>query len=137
MKHKLNPYLSFEGNCKEAFALYEKAFGGKASYLSYGDIESPTPEKYHDLMIHCRLDVGGDHLMGSDNIPEFGGNLNIGNNSSICIYPDTLQECERLMSILGEGGRVIAPLEKQFFGYLGMLVDKFGVQWMITFETKE
>lgn len=51
------------------------------------------------------------------------------------IYPDSVEEGRRLMEVVGEGGKIIAPFDKPFFGYIGMLTDRFGVQWMIVFET--
>lgn len=74
--------------------------------------------------------------MGADHIAGFAGELNVGNNFSVCVYPDSLEACEHLMQTLSEGGRIVMPFEKQFFGYMGLLIDAFGVQWMITYGTE-
>lgn len=135
MKHKLNPYLSFEGNCAEAFALYEKAFGGKTEFQYYREANLPIEAVYKDAVMHARLVVGEVHLMGSDYAPGVDVPFVRGNNFAICIYPETLEDCERLMSVLGEEGDIVMPFAQQFFGYFGQLTDRFGVSWMVFFET--
>lgn len=97
----------------------------------------PIAEKYKDYVMHARLVVCGEHLMGSDYAPGLDAPFVRGNNFAICVYPDTLDACRRLVEILSsEGGVVAMPFEKQFFGYMGLLIDAFGVQWMITYGTE-
>lgn len=137
MNYRFNSYLSFDGKCEEAFALYSRVFGGEAQSMRFGDMpgENPIPSKFHKLIMHTQLAIGSQFLMGSDTIPGFGEGHKVGNNVTISVIPDTLEEAKRILSLLAENGRVIAPLEQQFFGYMGISEDPYGVQWLVTYGT--
>ena len=76
--------------------------------------------------------------MGSDSSEAFGHAANIGNNFSISVNADTDAEADKLFNGLSAGGKVTMPMEKTFWGsYFGMLVDKFGIQWMVSCEPKQ
>ncbi len=141
MSVKLNNYLSFDGKCAEAFALYEKAFNVTVlSSCTYGQEEEMAknlPEEDKKKILHCYMPIN-EHvaLMGADIVEGCGGvKLAIGNNMSINISPSTEDEAKRIFTVLSEGGKVIMPLEKTFWNALyGMFVDKFGISWMINYS---
>ena len=75
--------------------------------------------------------------MGTDTLDSMGQKLEKGNNVSLCITPESKEEGERIFKGLSQGGQVVMPYEKAFWGaYFGMLTDKFGIQWMINYDEK-
>lgn len=139
-------YLSFSGNCEEAFDFYKSVFGGDFSALSrYSDMaggENGTQDSNHAFAItdankimHIRLPIGqGATLMGSDR-PAGQVTAVAGDVFSISIAPDNEEEAIRIFNELSVGGEVTMPLEKTFWNALfGTLTDKFGVQWMVNYE---
>lgn len=138
---KLNPYLNFEGNCEEAMNFYKNAIGTEflgQGIMRFGDAPGGDqfPENERNLVMHSAFMIGNDILMASD-VPSFAPvKFNQGNNTSLSLSPDSLKESEKLFKALSEGGTIIAPFVKHFFGYHGSIVDKFGVKWLVTFEEK-
>lgn len=135
----INPYLTFNGNCEEAFNFYKSVFGGEFPYLGrFKEMpgEYKVPAEQGEKIMHVSLPIGnGTVLMGSDNSKEFGEATIIGNNFSISLNADNEDEAKRLFSALSAGGKVSMPLEKTFWGALfGMFVDKFGIQWMVNYD---
>lgn len=135
---KLNPYLHFNNNCEEAFNFYRSVFGGQFMMLSrYKDAppELAFTEAEKEKIMHVSLPIGKDTvLMGSDT-PELAGMVNGGSNFSISVSADSENEAEKIFNKLSEGGQVTMPIEKSFWNaYFGMLVDKFGVQWMVSYD---
>ena len=132
---QINAYLTFNGNCEEAFAFYQKSLEGKIlSMFTYGStpMAESTPSDWLAKIVHARMEVGGNLLMGSDATPDRyappkGMQLNIG-------VTDT-SEAERLFHILAEGGQILMPIAKTFWAErFGMLVDRFGIPWMVNCE---
>lgn len=134
---KLNPYLNFDGTCEEAFRFYKVVFGGE--FL--GDVHKmkdipgmEIPEEAKNRIMHVALPVGNDLLMGSDVF--LGQPFVQGNNNYISLFPESREEADRLFGALSEGGEVEMPMADQFWGdYLGSLKDKFGVYWMINYNS--
>ena len=135
---KLNPYLNFDGTCEEAFRFYKIVFGGE--FL--GDIHKmkdipgmDIPEEAKNRVMHVALPVGNDLLMGSDVFP--GQPFVQGNNNYISLFPESREEADRLFGALSEGGEVEMPMADQFWGdYFGSLKDKFGICWMINYNSE-
>lgn len=135
---KLNPYLNFDGTCEEAFNFYKSIFGGEflGEVHKMKDIPNmEIPEEAKDRVMHVGLPIGGDILMGSDIFP--GQPFVAGNNNYISIFPDSREEADRLFARLSADGEVEMPMEDQFWGdYFGSLKDKFGVCWMINYNSQ-
>ena len=128
-------YLIFNGDCDQAFSLYESAIGVPVAYrLRYGDKpEMKASEEDKNRILHITLPVGNMMIMGSDASSDHP--VSAGNSVALTLYTDNAPEAERLFARLSEGGRVTVPLGKTFFADLySMFFDKFGVQWMIIFE---
>lgn len=136
---KLNPYLNFDGKAEEAFNFYKSVFGGEFHGEVHKMGNAPGTENLSEeaknRVMHIALPVGGDMLMASDIVPEFGQSLQLGNNNYVSIFPESREEADRLFKGLSEGGTIEMPLEDQFWGdYFGCFTDKFDVKWMINYS---
>jgi PhnB protein len=137
----INPYLNFNGNTEEAFNFYKSVFGG--DFLTIQRVKE-TPEagklsaSEQERIMHVALPIGKNNiLMGSDTMESMGYSLTMGNNFSISVNAESQKEAEKIFNGLSNGGKVTMPLEKAFWGsYFGMLTDKFGLQWMVSFDEK-
>lgn len=138
----VNVYLNFNGNCKEAFDFYKSVFGGEFPYVgTFGDMPPqegmpPLSDEMKKQIMHISLPISQETvLMGSDVGGEWAPSLSIGNNFSISVNTDSKEETERIFNELSAGGKVTMPLDNTFWGsYFGMFTDKFGIQWMVSFE---
>jgi PhnB protein len=136
----INPYLTFAGNCEEAFKFYQSVFGGKFPYVGrFKEMPpmdgKPVPAEEGDKIMHISLPIGSGTLMGSDSSEAFGHASVIGNNFSISINATSRQEADRIFNGISAGGKVTMPMSDTFWGsYFGMCVDKFGIQWMMSYD---
>jgi len=137
----LNTYLTFDGNCREAFEFYRSAFGGEFSILStYGNAppDQHIPEAERKRIMHVSLPVGTGTLMGSDCCSAMGPPPVVGNNFTIAIAGESREQCDVLFAKLSDGGTVITPLGEMFWGaYYGMWTDRFGINWLINYTLPE
>ncbi|MFD7180534.1 VOC family protein [Streptomyces sp. NPDC059904] len=131
MASRLNPYISFAGDAKQAMEFYKSVFGGDLSVNTYGAFGSETPPGYADKVMHGMLEApNGFMLMGADNPP--GMELKQGNNFAVSLSGDDSDELRGYWEKLSAGGNVAVPLEKQMWGdVFGMCTDKFGITWMV------
>ena len=133
-----NPYLTFDGTCETAFNFYAKCLGGKIVMLSrFGDLPPDSgmqiPAEHGKKIMHARLIAGSQVLMGSDHHP--GRPYEGVKGCSVAIMADTPDEAERVFNALAEKGMVVMPLTQTFWAVrFGMLVDQFGVPWMVNCE---
>jgi len=135
----VNAYLTFEGNCEEAFNHYRSVFGGEFPYVGrFGEMpsETPIPEADKNKIMHMSLPIGeGTMLMGSDTAGEWGGKTIAGNNIALSVNAMSEQDADRIFNGLSAGGTVTMPLDKTFWGaYFGMFTDKFGINWMVNYD---
>jgi PhnB protein len=135
-----NIYLTFNGNCKEAFDFYAAVLQKKISDFNVFGEMPPQPgielsEADKNRVMHVTLPVSAEtSLMGSDTFPHQP--VSFGDNFSISISPDSKKEADRIFKELGEGGNVVMPMADTFWdAYFGMVRDKFGVNWMINFDS--
>ena len=129
MASLLNPYLAFDGNAKEAMEFYKDVFGGELRINTFGEYGNPDPAMA-DKTMHAQLEGGGVTLMASDSPPEMG--RTVGDNISLSLSGEDGDELRRYWDGLSAGGQVTMPLEQQVWGdEFGMLVDRFGVPWMV------
>lgn len=137
----INPYINFNGNAEEAFNFYKSVFGGEfAKVMCFKDLSDPgfpiSSAEEHKIM-HIALPIGKNILMGND-VPEIMGQVNENENrSKIAISAETHEEAEKLFNGLSEGGNIEMPLAESPWGsYFGMFRDKFGIEWMVDFDSK-
>ena len=141
----VNVYLTFNGNCEEAFNHYKTVFGKDFSMMSrFGEMPPQEgmpsmPEEAKNKIMHVSLPISQETiLMGSDTGGEWASNFQAGNNFSISINTKTTEEADRLFAGLSEGGKVSMPLNKTFWGaYFGSFEDKYGINWMINVDLNE
>lgn len=139
---QINPYLTFNGNCEEAFNFYKSVFGGEFPYIGrFKDMpsETPLPENVGNLIMHVTLPISSETiLMGSDSNEAFGQVAQAGTNVAISINTDSEDEATKLFNGLSAGGKVTMPLEKTFWGaFFGMFTDKFGIHWMVNYDYEQ
>jgi PhnB protein len=135
----INPYLNFNGNTEEAFNFYKSVFGGEfITLMRFKD--APEADKIpagdQEKIMHVSLPIGkGNVLMATDALESCGHSLTPGNNFYISINADSEEEADRLFNGLSAGGLVTMALHKAFWGaYFGMFTDKFGIQWMVSYD---
>lgn len=135
---KIEPYLSFNGNCAEAFKFYQQVFGGTIQGMfKYG--ESPmadqTPPDFKDKVMHVRLTIGDQDLMGADAPPQY---FSKPQGMTVSIGVKTVEEAERVFAALSEGAEVKMPIQQTFWSpRFGMLIDRFGIPWMVNAEAHQ
>jgi PhnB protein len=131
----VQPYLIFDGQCEAAFKHYEQCLGGKIeAMITHGNspIADQVPAEWHNKILHARLAVGDEVLMGSDCPP---GHYEKPQGFSVSLNIDTPTEAERIFHSLAENGAERMPLQQTFWAArFGMLVDQFGIPWMINCE---
>jgi PhnB protein len=139
----INPYLTFNGNAAEAMNFYKSVFGGDfmggiSLFKDMPDSENLSAADGEKVM-HVSLPIGKDcHLMASDTIEGMGPPFTPGNNFSIAIQVENEEESRRLFNGLSAGGQVTMPLDKTFWAELfGMFTDKFGIQWMVSYDLSQ
>jgi PhnB protein len=141
----VSTYLNFKNETEPAFEFYRSVFGGEflGGISRYGDMPPddnmpPLPGEEKDLVLHVCLPIlGGHRLMGSDCPASMGFHISAGNNFNISLNTDTREQADTLMAALSEGGKVTMPMADMFWGaYYGACTDKFGINWMINFETR-
>ena len=133
----LNPYLSFNGNCREAFDFYKSVFKKDFKFVGlYKDMpcDQPLPVSEQNKIMHICLPINDCiYLMGSDTSEHCGQKTTFGDSVSISISCDTEEEAKHIFTELSAGGKVIMPLEMQFWGALyALFTDKFGIVWMVS-----
>ena len=126
---RLNPYISFRDNAKEAMEFYNSVFGGTLTINTFGEYGTQGPDA--DKIMHGQLETdSGFTLMGADT-PE-GMPYNPGDNITVSLSGDDSDELRGYWTKLSEGGTVTMPLEMQMWGdEFGMCMDRFGVPWMV------
>jgi PhnB protein len=138
----VNIYLTFNGNCKEAFDFYKSIFGGEFPYSgTFGEMPpqegmQPIPEEMKNKIMHISLPISKETmLMGSDTGGEWAKKITFGNNFSISVNTKDKEDATKIFNALSEGGTVTMPLEDTFWqSYFGMLTDQFGINWMVNCE---
>ena len=130
MASRLNPYLNFDSDARQAMEFYKEVFGGELRVNTFGEFgNAGAPEA--DKIMHSQLETGsGFTLMASDTPP--GMQRNPGDSITISLSGDDADELRGYWDKLSDGGTVTMPLEKQMWGdEFGMCIDRFGVPWMV------
>src|SRR5690606_27892934 len=125
----LNPYLFFDGSCREAMEFYHRIFGGNLEMLTYGQIDANCPDSKKDSIMHANL-MGGEveFFAGDamDSSPLGTGKI------SMTLHGTDEEKLKDMFEKLSEGGQIKTPVKKQVWGDLyGDLIDKYDVTWMV------
>ena len=130
MASRLNPYISFSGNARQAMEFYKDTFGGTLrlnTFGEYGAADAPDADK----IMHSMLETdSGYTLMGADT--PAGMTHTPGDNITVSLSGDDADELRGYWEKLSDGGTVTTPLEKQMWGdEFGACVDRFGISWLV------
>ncbi|MGO9342729.1 MAG: VOC family protein [Acidimicrobiales bacterium] len=139
---RVSTYLNFEGNAAEALEFYRSVFG--TDYVvpiqRMGDVPSGAgspalSEAELQMVMHAELPILAGHMiMATDMLESMNHQLRIGNNTTINLEPDTLDETQRLFGALSEGSSECSPLAEMFWGATwGTCLDRFGIRWMFNY----
>jgi PhnB protein len=137
----INPHINFNGNAEEAFNFYKSVFGGAFTkiirFKDLSNTEHPIPESEADKIMHIALPIGNSILMAND-VPEFMGRVNeTENRSKIFVSAESKEEADKIFNGLSAGGAVEMPIGDSPWGsYFAMFRDKYGIEWMVEFESK-
>jgi len=134
----LNPYLTLNGNCEEAFNFYKSVFGGEFRQFSRFSDMPPMPgfpDSAKNKILHVALPISNETiLMGSDANPMMGTPA-IGQHMSLSIGAQSKEEADKIFNGLAAGGKITMPIANTFWNaYFGMLGDKFGFTWMVNYD---
>jgi len=129
---RLNPYLTFSGDCEAAFKFYEKCLGGTITFMmpyEGSPVADQVPAEWRNKILHATLAVGDELLQGADVPPQ---SFQKPQGFSVTIALKDAARAERIFHALAEKGTVEMPLQETFWAArFGMLVDRFGTPWMI------
>jgi PhnB protein len=132
---QLNPYLTFNGQCEAAFKFYERCLGAKIiSMMTHvgTPAEQQVPAEWRNKIMHARLTVNDEVLMGSDAPPD---RYQQPKGISVALQIKNAADAERTFHALAENGTIQMPIQETFWATrFGMLVDQFGIPWMINCE---
>jgi len=135
---QVNPYLSFKGQCEAAFKFYEQCLGAQPGAIfryAGSPMADQAPAGWSDKVMHGSITIGGQTLMGADVAPD---QYEEPKGFSLSIHIKSVADAERVFHELADGGRVLMPLEQTFWAArFGMLLDRFGIPWMINCEGSE
>ena len=131
---EINACLMFDGNCAEAMKFYQKSLKAELQLKFYSEmLGDKTPPPLHNRIMSARLTKGNATLLGSDIMPQSG--FKSGNNFTVSITCESKQEVDDIANALKEGGNHTMPNHVSFTGaYFGMLTDKYGIDWMFSFD---
>jgi PhnB protein len=136
---RVSTYLNFQGKTEEALGLYSEVFGTELTWMSrYSDMPAAGPGELtadeQNLVLHAEMPITAGHvLMATDMLRSMGQETRIGNNTTICVEVDSREEADRLYAGLSEGGSEGSPMADMPWGaYWGVILDRYGIRWMVT-----
>jgi len=140
MTIKLVNYLNFGGNCATAFKYYERVLNGKMlMMMTHGDMpaqdQAQVPPDWKKLIMHARLAIGDQLLMGSDSPPD---RFEKPQGMWVALQLDDPKDADRIFAALADNGNIHMPIQKTFWAVrFGMVIDQFGIPWMVNCEPKQ
>lgn len=124
-------YLSFDGNCREAISFYQECLEAELQVNPYPDANGQPSTDPVARIMHAQLGRAGAPILMASDTPQ-AGSVRLGNNFSVAIDCDSLEEADRLFASLSWKGEIRMPLTDAPWGArFGMLTDQFGIQWML------
>jgi PhnB protein len=132
---KMNPYLSFKGDCEAAFKYYEQHLGAEPGlFFKYtgSPMSGTVPPDWSDKIMHGSITIGGQTVQAADVVPD---QYQRPQGFSLTLQINDTSDAERIFAALADGGEVRMALEKTFWAErFGVVVDRFGVPWIINCE---
>jgi PhnB protein len=138
MQSKLNPYISFDGNTREAMEFYKSVFGGELTLSTFDDMGGAPEGMSGDKIMHSVLDAdNGITIMAADSATGMREFV-VGTNMSLSLSGDNEEELTGYYTALADGGKIEQPLTKASWGdTFGMCIDKFGTFWLVNISAKK
>ena len=134
----LNPYLVFKDNCEDAFNFYKVVFNGIILFMGrYKDVPQEHRQLFaastDEMIMHATLQINTNTtIMGCDSIESYDSSKD---NFYLYISTETQDEAYRIFNELAMDGKIIMPISQTFWStHYGMVIDKFGISWKITFD---
>lgn len=139
---QVNVYLTFNGNCRQAFEFYKDVFEKEIPYMgTFGEMPPQEgmemSEEDKNKIMHVSMPISKETtLMGSDAGGEYADKITVGNNFAISVNAESREEADRIFEKLGrQGGHMKMQMADTFWGaYFGMLTDQFGINWMVNYD---
>ena len=132
---QMTTYLSFSGECEAAFKFYEECLGGRLGEIfryAGSPMAEQVPADWQNKVMHGSLTIGEHVLMGGDVAPD---RYEKPKGFSLSLQMTSTTQAERVFQLLAKDGTVVMPLEKTFWAArFGMLVDRYGIPWLINCE---
>ncbi len=129
----ITPYINFRGRAREAMEFYHRILGGHLDLLAAADDGGTKVAGPDDRIMHAQLEAEGAHIFASDGHPDYPPT--VGDHIGIALGGTDASRITAIFNGLAEGGYVKSPLAEQpWGGQLGWLMDKFGINWMITLD---
>lgn len=137
MQTKLNAYINFNGNTRQAMEFYKSVFGGKLDISTFKDYNLSQDPSQDNLIMHSRLESDNGIVFMAADVPA-GMEYIPGTNISMTLNGDNDEELREYWGKLSQGGKVLQPLETAPWGdSFGMLEDQFGIVWMVNISAKK
>jgi PhnB protein len=131
MTTRLNPYLNFRDNAKEAMAFYHSIFGGELTSSTFAEFQASQDPNDNDKIMHSQLVTGSGLALMAADVPS-SMEYSEGKNGTISLSGDDEAELRGYWEKLSADGSVVVPLETAPWGdSFGWCTDKFGVAWMV------
>lgn len=134
----INPYIGFNGKCREAMTFYQQCFGGELELREVtGSPVAPSWQGEKDKIYHSSLTINGaPFLMGSDMLDERG--YSKGNNIALAVGCSSGQDIRKLFKNLSKGGNILKSLKEEFWGGIfGSIEDQYGITWFLNYEKNQ
>ena len=132
---RLNTYVHFDGRCEEAFRYYEQSLGGQIGLVfryEGSPLASGVPADWNGKIMHGSITIGEHVLMGADVTPD---RYEQPKGVSLSLHMKSAADADRMFNDLATGGQVVLALEKTFWAErFGMVIDRFGIPWLINCE---
>jgi PhnB protein len=128
----LSPYINFQGNAREAMEFYHKVLGGKLVLRALDEKGEPKPAGPGDRISHAQLKAEGAQIFGVDGHSQYPAK--VGENVALALSGTDKSRLTKIFHDLAEGGKTKRPLTQQSGLETGYLVDKFGINWVISIE---
>lgn len=134
---RLNPYIGFLDNAREAMEFYQSVFGGQLDVNTFGDFGAASEGTEADKVMHAQLETPQGYTLMASDTPA-GMEHKPGNTISVSLSGAEDDGLTEQFDKLADGGTVTMPLEKQMWGdTFGMCVDRFGISWMVNIASPE
>ena len=137
----IHTWINFNGNAEEAFTFYKSVFGGEfTKVVRFKDLTSPGPhvsDTDAEKLMLIALPIGKDTVLLANDVPSVMGTVSENENrSKILVSAESKEEADAIFSGLSAGGQVEAPMgESGWDTYFGMFRDKYGIEWMVEFDS--